>query len=742
MKEGLTSLPPGLNGKLKGELKIELGRASLENTQFKLRFWGEKPAGVLLQPGNQETKGDILRYDIICSKALFRNYLKDMKHLKFEVFDSDYLLIGIVKVDLYYFLSTQNSLNEEFEIFDKPETQAIGKVSIKAEVTFKEELNKISEFKKVFVPMKSLRKIPKPAKPKPEMTFGKENKNCLRTLEISTLELNSPCNEFIYILVVLPLETENVQEITPKSVTKGSYDFEYASNLLLNSGKIKFTVFTCKARGKKQEIGNAELEYLAGTNFEDELSVSKASESVGTLKVRITDPNHKPPQSQNTQEPQKVPQESFEEEFVSVSSLQILLKLGNCKLRAQNVYFSYKTFPDSQKVQTPIYYDLNSIDHTTLNSIALDSKTPSLLNKGTFVIEVWSKNQFNSNALVGLVKLQLKTLTPLLESFQSSQTALVGVDEDCSVIDIKSSEEVGTLKVTLGIGTAAQVYYFLSAEKAHHKVDAQVEVNESCFESYEEHHEEEPYQESYQEPYVEPFELPINTLNFSVRNPTDLLKEALKNTNLYHKFIAKGQNYKGSLNYNQTSELILQECPELTLTETNKVLKRVLHNTSATMESITPDNILDTLEVQTPKPQVLHYFEIHLKELFDCGLLFTVPPFGAFVKLCFPYQKSYLESDFLTAKQVNPINISVKYNYKLPYGQLLDEVYGKTEGICIYLCRNISKCEEETLGKGNLPVENLYELSLDPQKCVVLLHSPEGTVGKLSVTLKYSCNTY
>ncbi|OMJ86669.1 hypothetical protein SteCoe_11753 [Stentor coeruleus] len=190
------SLPPGIEGEIQGALTIAITEVSWVSIPydviFRVRFWGEETAGILLPSSTI-----YLIYDIRTTLALLIHYLLDMGSLIIEVLNPENHIIGYIKVHLGSLKKAiaQSSLNfrGKFPIILKNSCKiGFASIAIKCKMNRGDEevlesfkLNEIkakkaiedkkeqqtdlkapkNNTKKIFVPRSSLNKIPKPNPP-------------------------------------------------------------------------------------------------------------------------------------------------------------------------------------------------------------------------------------------------------------------------------------------------------------------------------------------------------------------------------------------------------------------------------------------------------------------------------------------------------------------------------------------------------------------------------------------------
>lgn len=130
-----------------------------------------------------------------------------------------------------------------------------------------------------------------------------------------------------------------------------------------------------------------------------------------------------------------------------------------------NIFITYKTFPEPEKIITPVYWnydDDSPIQHRILLPISSSESTISKLYAGILALEVWDKQDTSKDILLGLVKLPLNifgtALSSGMETLSNSVYPFIAFDEFKSINNIRTGKDIGFLKVCLALGTPAQVH--------------------------------------------------------------------------------------------------------------------------------------------------------------------------------------------------------------------------------------------------------------------------------------------
>ena len=118
MSESEHSLPPDVKNKAHGQLKVRIGDLvwmdpSLAAAQilFRIKFWGERGPGVILKPTSSSIDmiSNEVAYTIRCTQPSFISYLMDMGSLNIDVTDSQWRLLGSIKVNFKLYLKKDSS---------------------------------------------------------------------------------------------------------------------------------------------------------------------------------------------------------------------------------------------------------------------------------------------------------------------------------------------------------------------------------------------------------------------------------------------------------------------------------------------------------------------------------------------------------------------------------------------------------------------------------------------------------
>ncbi|CAG9327731.1 unnamed protein product [Blepharisma stoltei] len=159
-------------------------------------------------------------------------------------------------------------------------------------------------------------------------------------------------------------------------------------------------------------------------------------------------------------------------------------------------------------------------------------------------------------------------------------------------------------------------------------------------------------------------------------------------------------------------------------------------------------DIFHTLGIQPKSSNTKHSFSLTLKDIFACPFLTKLPNKSTYLKYLFPKEETYMESELLEANNSVSINISSLHSFTLPNHSDISECFSsEDEGIIIYLCRNVSRSEDQVIAKAVLPIEELVDL--EPNKKitrVVCLYGDRNikvesylneVIGKIRLVIEY-----
>eukprot|EP01022_Parablepharisma_sp_SALTPOND_P018991 TRINITY_DN3182_c2_g1_i1.p1 TRINITY_DN3182_c2_g1~~TRINITY_DN3182_c2_g1_i1.p1 ORF type:complete len:1423 (-),score=209.95 TRINITY_DN3182_c2_g1_i1:1387-5655(-) len=187
------------------------------------------------------------------------------------------------------------------------------------------------------------------------------------------------------------------------------------------------------------------------------------------------------------------------EESIKVSTLGLLLcvKIGRARdvtLRKyendqtqifRNLYVKYKSFPTGEPMSTSVSWGSSTpvFNHSMQYPLFLTSDIINKLGSGLLVFEVWDRHGFQMSGqgtgdeFVGLAKVSLKSFYEALKSqvvpgtftahhILINQYPFIIADDYVPVLNPRLGQSVGSLSITVAIGTPSQVLYiFLSPQQ-------------------------------------------------------------------------------------------------------------------------------------------------------------------------------------------------------------------------------------------------------------------------------------
>ena len=161
-------------------------------------------------------------------------------------------------------------------------------------------------------------------------------------------------------------------------------------------------------------------------------------------------------------------------------------------------------------------------------------------------------------------------------------------------------------------------------------------------------------------------------------------------------------------------------------------------------------DILRALRIEPAAPSnINHCFNVTVHELFGCSIISQLPSSSVYLKYLFPQETCYIESDLLESGKSIPINLEAHHTCTIARSSSLTETFSPAcLGIQFLLCKNVSRCEEQVIARGLLPVEELTDMNnLETQNRVICLYGDRketikshrnDIIGKLKVRIKYS----
>jgi hypothetical protein len=525
------------------------------------------------------------------------------------------------------------------------------------------------------------------------------------------------------------------------------------------------------------------------------------------------------------------PIEKPQEELVAEDKLyQLFLYIDSaCQLQSRpdgtfrNIYISYKTFPQNDKIKTPVlwnYEDSASIDHKIVLPIISSASLIEKLYNGLLVLEVWDKVNPSTEELLGLVKLPLKLFATSLSSGQATTGVypLIAFDEYRAINNLKTGQDVGYLKLCLAMGSVAQVHRLEMAHtgkkeskepgreergRAHSPNKETVEeskivdyssrilpkdltdntdvLNQSVesisdiaailnSKAKEESMEPEPIRtmtpikrpeiiarEEIRPVSKESEPVPSKLPEPTRRSLTDLATE-LRSNLLYQDIDVLSLLSKSDLaNKNYVSRdfllnLLSRISPTYSSDQLHNLITMIVSDSStSTPQHIYKPDILSFLNLPSvAQPNTAHVFNLHILELFSSRIISTLPSRSCYIKVLFPLEDGYIESDLLEPNDGKsiPLNLKSKHTYTLPSYTNLTEHMSSTPGICIYLCRNMERSHEMVIAKAILPVEEILEMEEGSKiNRVLCLYADNNEavrsfghdiIGKIKLNIQYS----
>ncbi len=140
-------------------------------------------------------------------------------------------------------------------------------------------------------------------------------------------------------------------------------------------------------------------------------------------------------------------------------------------LPERNLYISYKAFPSLEKLVSSVMYG-QSEPHFNYRSqfpVLMNPDVIEKLEKFTFVLEVWDEVAPSRHDLVGLLKIPLASFCYSMKTTEDDIFSLnflaeqhnlypmIITDEFLPIYSPRHGQNVGTLKVSLALGTPSQV---------------------------------------------------------------------------------------------------------------------------------------------------------------------------------------------------------------------------------------------------------------------------------------------
>jgi len=148
----------------------------------------------------------------------------------------------------------------------------------------------------------------------------------------------------------------------------------------------------------------------------------------------------------------------------------------------RNLYIKYKSFPNGEPMSTNISWGSSTpiFNHTTQYPLFLTPDLIQRLSTGLLIFEVWDKTQAvnGQDELVGLCKVQLKSFHESLKSqvvsgaytvhhILMNQYPFIIIDDFVPIINPRLGQAVGSLGLTVAIGTPAQIQRLDQKEKEY-----------------------------------------------------------------------------------------------------------------------------------------------------------------------------------------------------------------------------------------------------------------------------------
>lgn len=383
----------------------------------------------------------------------------------------------------------------------------------------------ISELKALSFPQE----IPAKAETQ-EKAFHELNSVTHLKLQISTMNLlifRKDSNPYIECLIPLPALEGNRTDsfkISHKSLNADTYIFNHESlhHLVVTDGvfsklapsTIKFKLLV-NEKGKIVELGRGELQwerillakgFVLHTDLEVLTEETKGKKSVqkiiAKLGVTCSLVNEK---KLNISESQLTDIEKNKHLEPCKSYLMYLYIDYITKLRPgyQNLYLTYKTFPDPERINTDIFWnykDSQPISHKMVTAVMANETISQKLTASNIVIEIWNKPANGPDELLGICKLPLLLFSSYIASgdaLANSVYPIIAFDELRPITSLKSGEEIGFIKVCLAMGSPLQVNKLRQNHESLAKTfvpEAEIETKEEKpqeIEKTEDEHEEE-----------------------------------------------------------------------------------------------------------------------------------------------------------------------------------------------------------------------------------------------------------
>jgi len=616
----------------------------------------------------------------------------------------------------------------------------------------------------------------------------------------------------------------------------------------LGSSTIKFRLMGTEPKGRAQELAKSEViwekvllspafAYSAVLEMVGELPKNPKAKKqplpqvIARLNVNFELISQDKKQTEKTEKPQTpVEQELLPQVEPEYKSFQLYLYIDSgCHFaKAPNLYVSYKTFPDPERITTPVLWDYQDnfpINHKMQIPLTANQHIISKLYSASIILEVWDKPGPSKDELLGLVKLPLALFGTALASgsaaFTNSVYPLIAFDEYRAVHNLRTGEDVGYLRVCLALGSASQVHRLhlshsqavrpeVSYKKKPEMQNTSVGVSIDNAQKPVEEEVEEPT-----EPFKEPFKEPIdqtqkpttpfptkqeyefateskknlvddfeeewkkphinesmesigdiaNWLNAKPKQPEqkpsepksrgqvlEEFKQALEReqVNLDEELKLADKYNHGAMSSESLSHLLNDLQLNISPEDIQSFIDIVLSETASNKRRVKIEDILVTLGIEPPKvSNTKHSFSVTVVDLFNCSALFKLAPNSTYVKMQFPYEDNFVESDLIEPGSNIKLNMKSVHSCTLPNGSGLAEVFtGKTDGIVVQLCRNVARFQEKILGKGLLPIEEIMDLEHSNKLTRVICLYGDRTeclqnygseiIGKLRITVEYS----
>ena len=141
------------------------------------------------------------------------------------------------------------------------------------------------------------------------------------------------------------------------------------------------------------------------------------------------------------------------QETPSVNILYLYIEKLDRIEKTPNLFISYKTIPDLQKITTNVFWNYSNSEICHKMMMPCPDFIRKKLSESVFVLEIWEKKPENDE-IIGITKVNLKAFNA--EVLQSLMP-VVAVDEFLPIVNLLKGKEVGYIKACLAFGTPAQV---------------------------------------------------------------------------------------------------------------------------------------------------------------------------------------------------------------------------------------------------------------------------------------------